>query len=148
MHSRFKNMMAYNKKTGVYTVDCSYLNAVEQDQTPRVSMRCLDDKRRLEAKQSADLRRKISTNSCYLRIGGGGASKKASSSSAMSLATQDTSLQSTTDLSGTPTTPHSDNAIIGGGVSMVPNPAAGGRFHGGYESDEVGVEEETQQSKL
>jgi len=101
-----------------------------------VSMRCLDDKRRLEAKQSADLRRKISTNSCYLRIGGG-------KNSTMSLTTQNTSLQSGTDLSGTPS-PVVDNGIVGGGVggvSMIPNP-------GDYDSHYLRVEEEAQQSKL
>ena len=61
-------MMSYKKKSGVYMVDFSNLNAVDQDDTPRVSQRCTDDKRRFEAKQSADLRRKISSNSCYLKV--------------------------------------------------------------------------------
>ena len=65
---RFRNMMSYKKKSGVYMVDFSNLNAVDQDDTPRVSQRCTDDKRRFEAKQSADLRRKISSNSCYLKV--------------------------------------------------------------------------------
>ena len=35
---RFKNLMKYNKNRGIYTVDCSNLNAVVQDETPCVSV--------------------------------------------------------------------------------------------------------------
>ena len=57
---RYQNMMSYNKKKGIYTVDCSNLNAVMQDDTPRISAKQADEKRRLEAKRLAQLRRKIS----------------------------------------------------------------------------------------
>ena len=57
---RYQNMMSYNKKKGIYTVDCSNLNAVIQDDTPRISAKQADEKRRLEAKRLAQLRRKIS----------------------------------------------------------------------------------------
>ena len=57
---RYQNMMSYNKKRGIYTVDCSNLNAVIQDDTPRISAKQADEKRRLEAKRLAQLRRKIS----------------------------------------------------------------------------------------
>ena len=53
-------MMSYNKKKGVYLVDCSNLNAVVQDDTPRVSAKQTEEKRRLEAKRLAQLKRKIS----------------------------------------------------------------------------------------
>ena len=57
---RYQNMMSYNKKKGIYTVDCSNLNAVSQDETPRISAKQADEKRCLEAKRLAQLRRKIS----------------------------------------------------------------------------------------
>ena len=57
---RYQNMMTYNKKKGIYTVDCSNLNAVIQDDTPRYSAKQADEKRRLEAKRLSQLRRKIS----------------------------------------------------------------------------------------
>ena len=57
---RYQNMMSYNKKKGIYTVDCSNLNAVMQDDTPRISAKQADEKRCLEAKRLAQLRRKIS----------------------------------------------------------------------------------------
>ena len=52
--------MSYNKKRGIYTVDCSNLNAIIQDDTPRISAKQADEKKRLEAKRLAELRRKIS----------------------------------------------------------------------------------------
>ena len=52
--------MSYNKKKGVYLVDCSNLNAVVQDDTPRVSAKQTEEKRRLDAKRLAQLKRKIS----------------------------------------------------------------------------------------
>ena len=57
---RFKNLMKYNKSRGIYTVDCSNLNAVIQDETPLVSAKMLDEKRRLDAKRFATVRKKIS----------------------------------------------------------------------------------------
>jgi len=57
---RYQNMMTYNKKKGIYTVDCSNLNAVMQDDTPRISAKQADERRRLEAKRLSQLRRKIS----------------------------------------------------------------------------------------
>ena len=57
---RFKNLMKYNKNRGIYTVDCSNLNAVVQDETPCVSAKTLDEKRRLDAKRFATVRKKIS----------------------------------------------------------------------------------------
>lgn len=57
---RYQNMMSYNKKKGVYLVDCSNLNAVVQDDTPRVSAKQTEEKRRLDAKRLAQLKRKIS----------------------------------------------------------------------------------------
>ena len=57
---RFKNLMKYNKNRGIYTVDCSNLNAVVQDETPCVSAKALDEKRRLDAKRFATVRKKIS----------------------------------------------------------------------------------------
>ena len=57
---RYQNMMTYNKKKGIYTVDCSNLNAVTQDDTPRISAKQADERRRLEAKRLSQLRRKIS----------------------------------------------------------------------------------------
>jgi len=144
---RFRNMMSYKKKSGVYMVDFSNLNAVDQDDTPRVSQRCTDDKRRFEAKQSADLRRKISSNSCYLKLGGSipkiqdfGGGNKLGADSRMSLATQNTSLQSGTDLSSTPSPV--GVRTISGGVSMVPNPGGVGGFDHSFESDS------SEQSKL
>ena len=56
---RFKNLMKYNKSRGIYTVDCSNLNAVIQDETPLVSAKMLDEKRRLDAKRFAVVRKKI-----------------------------------------------------------------------------------------
>ena len=57
---RFKNLMKYNKSRGIYTVDCSNLNSVIQDETPLVSAKMLDEKRRLDAKRFATVRKKIS----------------------------------------------------------------------------------------
>ena len=57
---RFKNLMKYNKSRGIYVVDCSNLNAVIQDETPLVSAKMLDEKRRLDAKRFATVRKKIS----------------------------------------------------------------------------------------
>lgn len=57
---RFKNLMKYNKTRGIYSVDCSNLNAVVQDDTPQVSAKVLDEKRRLDAKRFATVRKKIS----------------------------------------------------------------------------------------
>ena len=56
---RFKNLMKYNKRGGIYSVDCSNLNAVVQDETPLVSAKMLDEKRRLDAKRFAVVRKKI-----------------------------------------------------------------------------------------
>lgn len=57
---RFKNLMKYNKTRGIYAVDCSNLNGIVQDETPTVSAKMLDEKRRLDAKRFATVRKKIS----------------------------------------------------------------------------------------
>ena len=56
---RFKNLMKYNKTRGIYIVDCSHLNSIVQDETPTVSAKMLDEKRRLDAKRFATVRQKI-----------------------------------------------------------------------------------------
>jgi len=50
---RFQNMMSYKKKTGVYTVDFSYLNAVTKDETPRISAKHMDARRRQHGAKAA-----------------------------------------------------------------------------------------------
>ena len=56
---RFKNLMKYNRSRGIYSVDCSNLNAVVQDETPSISAKMLEEKRRLDAKRFATVRKKI-----------------------------------------------------------------------------------------
>ena len=58
---RFQNMMSYKRKSGTYQVDFSYLNAVCQDDTPRISAKNISEKRKLEAKRIAMFRKKISS---------------------------------------------------------------------------------------
>ena len=49
---RYKNMMNYNKKRGIYMVDCSNLNAVVPDNcTPKVSAKQTDENRCLKVKR-------------------------------------------------------------------------------------------------
>jgi potassium inwardly-rectifying channel subfamily J len=48
---RYENMVNYSKKRGVYLVDCSQLNAVAPDETPRISKKQIDDKKDLEKKR-------------------------------------------------------------------------------------------------
>ena len=50
---RFEKMVSYSKKDsgGTYVVDCSNLNAVTPDETPRISRKAYEEKQRLEAKR-------------------------------------------------------------------------------------------------
>lgn len=48
---RFENMVSYSSKPGTYLVDCSYLNAVTQDDTPRMSMEKIYKEKRQEERR-------------------------------------------------------------------------------------------------
>ncbi len=50
---RFEKMMSYDNKVGggSYVVDCSNLNAVIPDETPKISRKAFEEKQKLEAKR-------------------------------------------------------------------------------------------------
>lgn len=59
---RFSAIVSYKKTVGTYFIDFANLNAVYQDDTPRISKKILDQKRQLEAKRMAQLVKDISSN--------------------------------------------------------------------------------------
>ena len=49
----YESMVSYSKKRGTYVVDCSNLNAVVSNNTPRVSRRLLEDQQAVMALNKA-----------------------------------------------------------------------------------------------